>query len=254
MGNWRFHKLITKKIYDTVTMVSAFYRRVFPAVSDGVHFKEEEPKRDTTGESSTGMDNHRVHRGSGMGYNEGLATMNIVDEITEIIRQAPIKDLDLNFVERINPAAAYAGIEDKAEYKELIAAMVGMFEHAERNGLSRERAAAVMFGTYEDVVRYVINKAVRDRLFQIDSRVLNAVDIDALKADSDRTIVEAKAEIEKLTAQTREIAASKEVHQFKAYLSYAADKWGTPVEKKAIQSLIGRIKSTKAVRRKVPVS
>lgn len=140
---------------------------------------------------------------------------NLIEEVTEVIKTTPIISVDVAFIEKLNPARAYEGMELKPEYGIMIDAMNRMYEDAQRRGLPRTRAAAFMFGTLEEILRYVISKAVRDRLTAMGFGATAAPDAG--------------------------------VEQFKAYLLYAADQWGTPTEKKAVQSLVKKVRKPEKV-------
>lgn len=139
----------------------------------------------------------------------------LIDELTEVVKTTPIISVDVSFIEKMNPARAYEGLELKAEYAIMIEAMNRMYDDAVRRGLPKSRAAAFMLGTLEEILRYVISKALRERLA-------------AMGLDT----------IEKPDAS---------VEQFKSYLLYAADQWGTASEKKAVQSLVKKVKKPEKV-------
>lgn len=172
--------------------------------------------------------------------------MNILDEIGGIVRSTPISDIDMRFIQNLDVKRVYDQLENKPEYRSLIDSMMGLFLDAERRGVPKERAIAVVLGTHEDMVRYVIMKALKERILALGlDKIVNGNV--ALQYDDFMAKLEvARKAMEKLDAEFKEKASKPELEQFRAYLRYAADRFGNASEKRAIASLVKKIVPSEA--------
>lgn len=170
--------------------------------------------------------------------------MKLIDDLAEVVRSAPIIAIDPAFLTKMNPTKAYEGLEMRPEYKSLIQSMLMMYDDATQRGIPRERAVAVVLGTHEEMVRYVVTKAIKDRM-----RAMNITDISTLEGQQqlglvNESIKRAQTDLATIEGEVQKKASSQSIDIFKHSLQYAADKWGTPKEKKTVESLIKKITIT----------
>lgn len=167
--------------------------------------------------------------------------MKLIDDLAEVIRQAPIIAIDPAFLTKMNPMKAYDGLELRPEYKSLISSMLMMYDDAQQRGVPRERAVAVVLGTHEEMVRYVITKAIKDQLEHMPIITAQTFEADAELRRIKEEIAVATTELAEAERLRTEEAKNKTTEQFKAYLKYAAGKWGAPVDMRAVDRLIKKI-------------
>lgn len=161
--------------------------------------------------------------------------MKIADELAIEVMQAQIRNVDHGFLNRIDALKAYAGNEIKPEFKVLIDGLLRMYDDAMLRGIPRERAVAVMLGTHDDMLRYVITEAIKKRLGHLSIEQMDLLQLGEKKQEMQKDI---KAMEDRLAAGS----SDKSLEQFAAYLRYAAAQWGTLTEKKTVESLIKKIK------------
>jgi len=162
--------------------------------------------------------------------------MNLVDEVSEIVRTTPVSDIgDLAFLARINPDQAHEKIDSKPGYKSLVEAMTAIFAHAEDRGVPRDKILGTLLGAHDEIVRYVVQKAVRAKLLDI-----GAVGLETINAR--RTLEATTAKLDETRKELDDITRTKTRAQFRSYLRYTADNYAmTEHEKEVILAVASRV-------------
>lgn len=171
--------------------------------------------------------------------------MNIIENIVDIVRNASLRNLDTGVVTMITGEEIYKKAESNPEYRALVDSFKNLYEDAIKKGVSPNHAVAVVLSTQENMIRYVIMKCVKDYL-----TALGAEDIEALKRsflynDMTKKIETAGSELARIEEKTKALVSNNTVEQFKYSLEYAADRWGSETEKKAVKGLISKINGAK---------
>lgn len=169
--------------------------------------------------------------------------MNIADELAQIVRTAPIADMDMGFLQQLNPAKAYEGLEAKEGYKTLVWALIKYYEGAVEKGMPKERTAAVVLGAHEDLLRYVIGKAIKDRMSHMSPQEIGVVNLERKLAELTVEIDKAEGAIIALQAKRKKEVEEGKIESFRYSLQYAGERWGSTTEKRAIASLVKKIVS-----------
>lgn len=162
-------------------------------------------------------------------------SMNLIDDIATIIRTTPVENIDWSFVQKLNVMRAYEGFESKSANRVLIETLLLMLSTTS----PKDRAIAVILGAHEDMVRHIVQKAVRARLLELRVDQLQEVAVED-------AILRKREELAGLDKQLQAHSRGKNNMQFKAHLRYAAEKWGNTQEKKAVEAIIKKIPDERA--------
>lgn len=173
-------------------------------------------------------------------------SMNLTDDITEVIRTAPISNIDLTFARAINPAKAYEALETKPEYRTLIDTMMQLYSKGLALGVPAERAGAAVLGTFEEIIRYVVTKAVKDRLHSLGVSELQGLDEARELGVLGKKIEDERGHLKAIEDEHTKHVRAMKVDQFKASLLYAGERWGKPAEQRAIKAMVARMPETDA--------
>lgn len=167
--------------------------------------------------------------------------MNIIDEINEMVRTAPISIVDGSFVQGLDAVKAYEGIEKQEGYQTVVSAFVSIYKDCIAKGIPAERGAGFVLKAHEDLTRYVITKAIRARFANMTGGSLQHIGSVIEASQLQKKIESLKSDVQKEEEEKMKRAAKANVDQFKAYLHYAADRFGTPEEKKVVEGLVAKI-------------
>lgn len=168
--------------------------------------------------------------------------MNITDDILEIVRTTPISNMDLSFVKTINPVKVYDEMESRTGYKVLIETMTLLYGDAIDKKVDIKHASAVILATFEEILRYVIMKAVKERLSYLQVEDVLKLDANLNSKILEEKMENSKKELKKLEEAYKTYADTLPVNQFRYSLLYAGDRWGDQKEKKVIKNLVEKIK------------
>lgn len=177
------------------------------------------------------------------------AYMNLIDDITELIRTTPIVKLDLTFAKAIDPMKAYEGLELRPEYRVLIDTMTQLYMRGMTLGIPPERAGAAVLGVFEEIIRYVVTKSVKEYMssrlavgdLQAIHEIVNARDESVKVENLEKQKVGLEARKTELEAELFRKSRAMRIDQFKSHLLYAADRWGKPGEQRMIKAMVARM-------------
>ena len=168
--------------------------------------------------------------------------MKFSEDIADIVRHSPLPEqVDKEVLDNFDPDKFLVRLETSAQYKTLTESFLGMYERALNNNVPMIKAVALILGTHEDLIRFSIEKSLKEwaASLKIDDAIDNNPAIQAI--DFSNKLKEAREAMQLLDQEYKHRAAGHTVQQFRAYLLYAADKWGNQSEKKAINSLVKKI-------------
>lgn len=167
--------------------------------------------------------------------------MSFVEDMAVIVRTTPISNMDLAFIEKIDPMTAYNRLDESPDYKVLATTLLQLFDESVTKGVRRDRAAAVVLGAHEQIVRHVIEKALLARTQDFNVEALTVADIGHWRAEAQKQIDAVKKDLGLIQEVHRKAAENKTAEQFKAYVLYAAEKFAEGEEKTVLQAVAGRI-------------
>lgn len=170
--------------------------------------------------------------------------MNIIDDISEIIRKTPIEGIDGTYMMSFDPTKAFEAAS-KFEHQMALRTMVSVYNDAIAKGIPADLALIAVVMSHEDLVRYVIMRAVKQRMNGMKIDDVKGIEIVSQLSDFTEKLQAAKDAMQKLDLEYKEKAKNATVDQFKAYLQYAADKWGSDDEKGMVASLVKKVKPEK---------
>lgn len=167
--------------------------------------------------------------------------MKLIDEIVELARTTEISKDDMQI--RVNGPETIKKMEAKPEYYHaFVDSLVSTYQSAMIQGNSQKQAAQLVLGTFEDVLRLSLMRSLRSKLSLIDTKTLEAFDNAWTYANTKERLDGLKKSLEELEQLKTELLDKTPATQFKHSLLYACDRWGNTSEKKAVRSLVNKIK------------
>jgi hypothetical protein len=167
--------------------------------------------------------------------------MNFIDDILGIIKTAPVSNIDVGFVKAMDPIKIYKEMDAKPGYRILIQTMTAIYQDAVVRGIDVNSAAAVILSTHEDILRYVIMKAVKDKLVALNPDELLKLGEGLKVVAITEKMQETKHELTKLEDTFKIYAGKLPINQFRYSLLYAAEKWGDENENNVVKGLVSKI-------------
>lgn len=177
--------------------------------------------------------------------------MTFIGEILAIVEKTDLSKAGLDILKQIQEMNTLESanklstdMSANPELRVFINAMTFMYSDAIKKGIPIEASSAVLINTYDRVLRMIIAKELQKKLIAISADDLEALSLAFSYENAMAKLNKVEKELKGFQTQYQEIAKQTPLLQFKYSLSYAADKWGSPSEKKAVESLTKKITET----------
>lgn len=160
-------------------------------------------------------------------------------EIKNIIEKSSITDVKMDFFQRVKyKQDDYEG----NKYDNVVIIFDALYRELSKTNTEKNKALRMVLSTHDKMIRFAIMEEMAKLFGDKNPDYLN---LTLILEDLKRQTVEVADSLSKIKSEIAIIATQKEMHQYIAYLQYAAYVYGDSEEKSVVDGLIKKIEKAK---------